>query len=105
VATKFGLTGDMIPRSVKRIFDQRSEQRIEPTADRAVLECRGLRVPVELINVSGSGAMIRCDLVPCIGERVRLQLLDHPTAEGFVRWVRDGRFGINFNEPLRHAES
>ncbi len=97
MATKLSLTGDMIPRSVRRIFDQRSEQRIEPTADQAVLECRGTRVAVELLNVSASGAMIGCDLIPCIGERVRLHLVDRPATDGFVRWVRDGRFGINFD--------
>jgi len=105
VATKLSLTGDMIPRSVRRIFEQRSEQRIEPTADHAVLECRGTRVAVQLLNVSESGAMIGCDLVPCIGERVRLHLVDHPTTDGFVRWVRDGRFGINFDVPLSRIES
>lgn len=41
--------------------------------------------------------MIGCDLVPCIGERVRLHLVDRPPSDGFVRWVRDGRFGINFD--------
>ena len=49
--------------------------------------------------------MIGCDLVPCIGERVRLHLVDHPTTDGFVRWVRDGRFGINFDVPLSRIES
>lgn len=31
MATKFSLTGAMIPRSVGRVFDQRSERRIAPT--------------------------------------------------------------------------
>lgn len=53
MATQLNLTGDMIPRSVRRIFKQRLEEQIEPTADYAALEYRGIRVPVKRINVSG----------------------------------------------------
>jgi hypothetical protein len=38
--------------------------------------------------------------VPNIGEEVTLQLLDHGAVAGHVRWVRDGRVGINFVAPL-----
>ena len=38
--------------------------------------------------------------MPHIGERVRLHLLGREPVTGFVRWVRDGRVGINFVAPL-----
>jgi hypothetical protein len=100
VATRFSLTGGMIPRSVTRLFDQRSEPRIEPDEEHAVLDHRGGRHPVKVINLSSAGAMIEFGTVPHIGERVRLQMLGREPVSGFVRWVRDGRLGINFDTPL-----
>jgi hypothetical protein len=99
VAAKFNLDGGMIPRSVKRMFDQRSEPRIQPDADHAVLEHRGGRHPVRVLNISASGAMVDYHSVPHIGERVRLELLGQAPLGGFVRWVRDGRVGVNFDAP------
>src|SRR5688500_16430230 len=57
VAARFGLDGSMIPRSVTRLFDQRAEPRIEPDEDHGVLEHRGRRHPVNVVNLSSSGAM------------------------------------------------
>lgn len=100
VATKFSLTGDMIPRAVQRIFDHRSEQRVVPTADHAVLGYRGTETAVTVMNVSRSGAMIRFAGTLNIGERVRLQIVDKRPVQGFVRWVRDDCMGLNFDTPL-----
>ena len=44
--------------------------------------------------------MVVCDEIPHIGESVALQLLDRSRRAGHVRWVRDGRIGINFAAPL-----
>ena len=100
VAARFSLDGGMIPRSVKRMFDQREEPRIEPDEDNGVLEHRNRRYAVQLVNLSSSGAMVIFDLMPHIGERVQLQLLGRKPASGYVRWVRDGRIGVNFDMPL-----
>jgi len=90
----------MIPRTVARLFDQRQEPRVEPDEKHAVLHHRGAQHRVQLINVSASGAMLEFATVPHIGERIRLQLLGRQPAAGFVRWVRDGRIGVNFDLPL-----
>lgn len=99
---KFGLDGGMIPRSVKRMFDQRDEPRfaVEGELQTAVLSLRGANHVVRVGNISSSGAMIVYAEVPHIGEAVTLQLLDHGAVAGHVRWVRDGRVGINFAAPL-----
>ena len=97
MATKFSLMGEMIPRSVRRSFEQRSEPRIEPDADYAVFELRGGRHRVRLVNISVSGAMIESDHIPHIGERIALEVLGAPRLEGFVRWVKNGRIGLNFS--------
>ena len=100
MATKFSLTGDMIPRSVRRVFDQRAEERLEPTSEHAVLDVRRTKRAVRVMNISRSGAMIDYPEPLNIGERVRLQIMDRPAVFGFVRWVRDGRIGLNFDTPL-----
>lgn len=100
VAANFSLTGGMIPRTVTRLFDQRLEPRVEPDEEHAVFEHRGRRHPVRVLNLSSAGAMVEFASVPHIGERIRLQMLGREPAAGFVRWVRDGRIGINFDAPL-----
>ena len=100
VAARYGLDGNMIPRTVKRIFDQRSEERIDAGSQTAVLNFRGRAHVVRLLNLSRSGAMLSFHVVPHIGEEVSLQLIDHGEQPGFVRWARDGRIGIHFAHGL-----
>ena len=97
---KFGLDGSMIPRSVKRMFDERGEPRFEGELQTAALLYRGRSHVVRVGNISSSGAMVVFADVPAIGESVTLQLLDHGAVAGQVRWVRDGHVGINFVDPL-----
>ena len=101
----FSLSGAMIPRRVKRLFDQRCEARLEPAHDVAVLGWRGREMQVVLGNLSNEGVMIEFAQVPNIGETVSLQLLDRGTVSGQVRWVRDARVGINFSAPLEQRSS
>lgn len=93
---KFSLDGSMIPRTVKRMFDERGEERIEAGSRTAALNFRGRRHVVRLINLSRSGAMVAFVEVPHIGEEVSLQLLERGEVPAYVRWVRDGRIGIHF---------
>jgi hypothetical protein len=92
----------MIPRNVRRMFDQREEPRfdIEGELQTAVLIHGGRNHVVRVANISSSGAMVVYPDIPHIGETVTLQLLDHGAVAGHVRWVRDGRVGINFVTPL-----
>jgi hypothetical protein len=100
VAANFSLTGGMIPITVTRLFDQREEPRVEPDEEHAVFEHRGRRHRVKVVNLSSTGAMVEYASVPHIGERIRLQILGRAPVTGFVRWVHDGRIGINFDAPL-----
>ena len=90
------LHGSMIPRGFKRIFDERAEPREIVESQTAVMELRGRKHMVRLVNVSSSGAMVIFPLMPAIGERVVLQLRDRGRVSGQVCWVRDGRIGVNF---------
>ncbi len=90
------LNGSMIPRTVRRMFDERSEPRDEVDLLAATLEVRGSRLKVRVANLSPSGAMVISDSMPHIGEKVVLRLSDRGRLRGQVCWVRDGRIGVNF---------
>jgi len=93
------LNGSMIPRSVKRMFDERSEPR-EVDSSSAELELRGQRHKVTLGNLSPSGAMVIFPFMPHIGEEVVLHLSGRGRFPGQVCWVRDGRIGVTFAASL-----
>ena len=96
MATRFSLDGSIIPRSVKRLFDQRSEPRFECEAGSGLLSFRGKDHLVQLVNLSDSGAMILFGLIPNIGETLVFRTSGKPPARAQVRWVRDGKIGLTF---------
>lgn len=96
-----GLAGSMIPRTAPRVVDQRWGKRFSGLVDDAVLTVRGCERLVRVVNVSGEGAMTTITAVDLrIGEKVSLRLAGDIHVEGAVRWIRDGRMGINFSTPL-----
>ena len=99
MTSRFSLHGDMIPRTVKRMFDERAEERSSPGTQGGVLSLRGRNHLVQLVNLSSSGAMVRFAGEAHIGETVSLQLLDRGQIDGQVRWLRDGRMGVSFDQP------
>ena len=99
MASSFFLTGGMIPRAERRTIDERAELRVPAVSGTAVLEFRGRKHVVRLINVSGCGAMVIFPHIPNIGERLPLQLLDRGAVSAQVRWVKDGRVGLSFAFP------
>jgi hypothetical protein len=100
VSGKFGLDGGMIPRTVRRVFDERGEPREPAASQTAVLAHRGRNHVVKVLNLSNSGAMVIFPHLPHIGEAVSLQLLDWGQVHGHIRWARDGKIGINFAAAL-----
>jgi hypothetical protein len=99
VASSYFLDGSMIPRSGTRLIDEREEIRCPSASSTAVLEFRGRKHVVRLVNVSPSGAMVIFPHMPNIGERLPLQILDRGVVSAQVRWVRDGRIGLSFAAP------
>jgi len=100
VASGYFLDGGMIPRNEQRRIDERAELRQAAVSSTAVLEFRGRRHVVRLVNISGSGAMVLFPHIPNIGERLPLQILDRGVVSSQVRWVKDGRIGLSFVHPL-----
>jgi hypothetical protein len=100
VASSFFLDGGMIPRTATRTIDERGELRQAALSGTAVLEFRGRKHVIRLVNISPSGAMVIFPHVPNIGERLSVQLLDRGLVSAQVRWVKEGRIGLSFAAPL-----
>lgn len=56
---------------------------------------------MDLINLSGGGAMIQADFAPCLFERVDLILGEGGEIECAVRWLRGDRVGLEFAHETR----
>ena len=95
-AAEPGLAGTIITRTEPRRVDDRHEQRHQGVVDGALLHFRGQDHFARVINLSSRGAMLEIALQPRIGERVLIQFPECSRMEGYVRWVRDGRLGVNF---------
>lgn len=105
VGREAGLAGSMIPRTAPRLanldgVDQRAETRYRGLIDNAVLGARGREKLVRVVDVSAEGAMITPAPALRIGEAVVLRLVGDLEVPGVVRWIRDGRMGLNFTVPL-----
>ena len=89
-----------IGEGIRRLLDERGEERSPASSQTAMLDHDGRRHVVRVVNLSPSGAMIVFQGKLPDGDAVTLQLLDHGPVTGQVRWTRDGRIGINFSRPL-----
>jgi hypothetical protein len=90
------LSGNMVSRQEARTVDQRLEQRQEGLVDCATLFFRGGVHLVEVVNISSRGAMVESGLEPRLGESVIVRFNGCSPIHAFVRWIRDGRLGLNF---------
>jgi len=76
--------------------EQRCEPRYEGVVERATLYFRGEQHPVPVVNLSSRGTMIESTIAPRLGESVVIRFEGCSPMHAFVRWVRDGRIGLNF---------
>ena len=83
--------------AIQPVFvERRSEPRHESLADLAVLQFRGHEYVVPVVNISSRGTQIETDLMPRLGESVVIRFEGCSPLYAFVRWIRDGRLGLNF---------
>lgn len=94
------LAGDLIPRAQPRLVEQRSEPRHPDIVERAIILFRGQEYRVAVVNISSRGTMIESEIMPRIGESVAVQFEGCTRMQAFVRWVRDGRLGLNFGHEI-----
>jgi PilZ domain-containing protein len=95
-----GLGGIRINRERPRPIDQRSEERHVGLVEHATLLFRGEEHRVAVLNISSRGTMVECALRPRIGEAMIVEFEHCSRIHAFVRWVRDGRLGLNFGHEI-----
>ncbi|MEA3066147.1 MAG: hypothetical protein QOJ27_2608 [Sphingomonadales bacterium] len=97
-----GLTNIAIKREEARVTDQRLEDRHYGAVERSTIIFRRRRSEVDVVNVSSRGAMIVADIEPRIGEKLDIEISgDSNRTRCVVRWVREGRIGLEFvNETI-----
>jgi hypothetical protein len=61
----------------------------------------GQSYAVQLVNLSGGGAMISGDFEPKLWDRVELVLGEHGLIECAVRWLKGDRIGLDFAHETR----
>jgi hypothetical protein len=81
---------------IEEIVERRSEPRFEGLVEAAILMFRGAAYDAPVVNISSRGTMIESDLEPRLGESVIIRFAGCSPIHAFVRWVRDGRIGLNF---------
>ena len=62
---------------------------------------RGAEQQVDLVNLSGGGAMIRCGFSPRLWERIDLIFAEGSEIECAVRWIREDKVGLEFAHETR----
>ena len=85
-----------VPRSEIRRGNHRDDDRHRLTGETATATHKRKQYPVDLINVSGGGAMIRADFKPKLWDMIELSFGEGPAVQGAVRWLRDDRIGLEF---------
>lgn len=96
-----GLSAIAIKRQEARVTDQRLEDRHRNVVADATIVFRRKKVTIGIINVSSRGAMLASDLEPRIGEKIDILFTPETKTRCAVRWVREGRIGIEFlNETI-----
>lgn len=90
-----------VSRESRQRSDSRGEDRHRLISERARVTHDGAEHQVELINLSGGGAMIAGNFRPLMWDRLDLHLGEHGDIECAVRWIRDGRIGLEFAHETR----
>jgi hypothetical protein len=87
-----------VKRQETRITNQRCEDRLRDIIEETVMIFRRKKVPVRVVNVSSRGAMVQSDVEARIGEKIDLLFTEKNKTKCVVRWMREGRIGVEFLE-------
>lgn len=94
---------DSIPveREESRRGDTRADDRHRLPDEEVRVTHNGKSMTVQLVNLSGGGAMITGTFQPKLWDRVELHLGDEAVVECAVRWLRGDRVGLEFAHETR----
>jgi hypothetical protein len=96
-----GLTSVQISREEHRTTHMRNGDRHRLPDQQVRIVHKRKRYTVQLVNLSGGGAMISGDLKPKLWDRVELHLGTDAKIECAVRWLKNGRIGLEFAHETR----
>jgi hypothetical protein len=88
-------------REETRRGDTRDQDRHRLPDEQVTLTHEGRPHSVQLVNLSGGGAMVAADFEPTLWDRVELHLGENGTVECAVRWLKGGRIGLEFAHETR----
>lgn len=91
-----GLDAIPVAREAVRTADHRAIDRHRLASERAIVCFHGSLHPVELVNLSGGGAMVEGSFKPRLWDKVDLNLGENGSIECAVRWIRGERYGLEF---------
>jgi hypothetical protein len=91
----------VVPRSERRRANHREQDRHRLPDLAAKVRTRGKEHDVELINLSGGGAMLRGSFRGKLWDIVELELDEGIRVEAAVRWLRDELVGLEFAHETR----
>lgn len=91
-----GLEAVRVPRSESRMTNQRTEERQVHGNGESRLFVGRKSFVVDLLNLSGGGAMVRTEVPLKLWQRVRLELAEGDCVECAVRWLKGDRVGLEF---------
>jgi hypothetical protein len=90
-----------VARSEHRSGNMRGDDRHRLDQESARARFDGEVHEVDVINLSGGGAMIRAEFTPRLWERVDLIFAEDAEIECAVRWIRGDRIGLEFAHETR----
>ena len=90
-----------VPRAESRRGNARGGDRHRLSAEQAILRHDGNEHVVELVNLSGGGAMVRGHLDLVLWDHVSLVLGDHGELDCAVRWIKGDQAGLEFAHETR----
>lgn len=91
----------LIEREEARSKHSRFEDRHRLLDEAVSIKRGGKSHSVQLINLSGGGAMIGGEVNLLLWDKLELQLGENGTVECMVRWVRGDRYGLEFAQETR----
>jgi hypothetical protein len=96
-----GLLSVSIPRAEARLSDSREADRHRLTDEQVTVKHGRKSHKVDLVNLSGGGAMVAGNFEPNLWDRVELHLGEGARLECTVRWIKNGRVGLEFAHETR----
>jgi len=97
VASGASLTAIPVKRTESRTTNQRTGDRTPGILAATRLTLRRRKFDARVVNLSADGAMIEVDAEARIGEAVTMTFGEGDTGKAIVRWVRNGRIGVEFD--------